>query len=123
HVWSASLEQTGATVTASNLDWNATVEPGASVTFGFIGVNRGPTPCPDCSRSTEPPAPDPAHRNLAQRKSREVGLTGRRSGARCSATRLVTPSASSSLPRITIALAVRATRRNRCHSPGEQITL
>jgi endoglucanase len=46
-VWSADAEQTGATVTATNLSWNATIAPGRSVTFGFIGANPGgPNPVP-----------------------------------------------------------------------------
>jgi endoglucanase len=35
--WSAEVAQSGATVVARNLDWNATIKPGKSVTFGFIG--------------------------------------------------------------------------------------
>jgi endoglucanase len=47
HSWNATIEQAGATVRASNLDWNATIEPGDSVTFGLIGVNPGgPNPVP-----------------------------------------------------------------------------
>lgn len=47
HGWSVDAEQTGATVSASNLSWNATIAPGQSVTFGFNGVDPGgPNPVP-----------------------------------------------------------------------------
>ncbi|WP_442933776.1 glycoside hydrolase family 9 protein [Micromonospora sp. CPCC 205556] len=36
--WSARLDQSGATVTARNLSYNATIAPGGSVTFGLIGT-------------------------------------------------------------------------------------
>ncbi|MFD0817476.1 cellulose binding domain-containing protein [Micromonospora zhanjiangensis] len=35
--WSATVTQSGTTVTARNLTWNATVPPGASTTFGIYG--------------------------------------------------------------------------------------
>jgi hypothetical protein len=45
--WSTDAEQTGATVCAEKLSWNATIAPGRSVTFGFIGANPGgPNPIP-----------------------------------------------------------------------------
>ncbi|WP_197024734.1 glycoside hydrolase family 6 protein [Cellulomonas sp. KRMCY2] len=47
HMWSASYEQVGQVVTASNLTWNATIRPGARTTFGFIGrTDGGPNPEP-----------------------------------------------------------------------------
>lgn len=36
--WNATITQSGATVTATNLDWNRTIPPGGSVTFGFNGI-------------------------------------------------------------------------------------
>ena len=45
--WSAQVGQSGATVTAKNLSWNAKLAPGASTTFGFNGVSSpGPNPDP-----------------------------------------------------------------------------
>ena len=47
HAWSAQLGQSGATVTAKNLSWNAKLAPGASTTFGFNGTaSRFPNPDP-----------------------------------------------------------------------------
>ncbi|MFF5173084.1 glycoside hydrolase family 9 protein [Micromonospora sp. NPDC000089] len=47
HSWSTELTQAGATVTAKNLSWNATIAPGASVTFGLNGATAGgPNPIP-----------------------------------------------------------------------------
>ena len=40
-VWSTVAEQSGATVSARNLTWNATIAPERSVTFGFIGADPG----------------------------------------------------------------------------------
>ncbi|GAA3738612.1 endoglucanase [Spinactinospora alkalitolerans] len=46
--WSAEVERNGSTFTAGNLDWNRTIEPGQSVTFGFIGTSpSGPNPAPE----------------------------------------------------------------------------
>ncbi|WP_424536073.1 glycoside hydrolase family 9 protein [Sphaerisporangium viridialbum] len=46
--WSADLAQSGATVTARNLDWNAKIKPGQSVTFGFNGKSApGANPAPE----------------------------------------------------------------------------
>src|SRR5690606_30767977 len=56
-------------------------------------------------------------------KSRERDVTGRASGARCSATRFVAPSPRSRRPRTTSAAEDRATVRNLDHSPGEHTTL
>ncbi|MFI7577186.1 glycoside hydrolase family 9 protein [Micromonospora sp. NPDC049497] len=39
--WSATVTQSGATVSAKNLSWNATIAPGATVTFGFNGTTGG----------------------------------------------------------------------------------
>ncbi|WP_026122572.1 glycoside hydrolase family 9 protein [Nocardiopsis halotolerans] len=36
--WSSTLEQSGPSVTATNTDWNGTIDPGGEVTFGFIGT-------------------------------------------------------------------------------------
>ncbi len=48
HSWSTDLTQTGATVTARNLPWNAHLAPGGSVTFGFTASSApGPNPPPD----------------------------------------------------------------------------
>ncbi|GAB3061476.1 glycoside hydrolase family 9 protein [Micromonospora schwarzwaldensis] len=44
--WSAQVTQTGATVTAKNLAWNAKLAPGASTTFGLNGTSSG-APNPD----------------------------------------------------------------------------
>jgi endoglucanase len=38
NIWSASSSQKGAVVTATNLASNATIRPGKSLTFGFIGT-------------------------------------------------------------------------------------
>lgn len=47
--WNATWAQaTGSTeVTATNLDWNATIQPGASVNIGFSGSFSGSNPKPD----------------------------------------------------------------------------
>ncbi|MFU8851441.1 glycoside hydrolase family 9 protein [Micromonospora sp. SL1-18] len=45
--WSAQVSQSGATVTATNESWNATITPGAEITFGLIGSTSGaPNPTP-----------------------------------------------------------------------------
>ncbi|SBT37878.1 glycoside hydrolase family 9 protein [Micromonospora auratinigra] len=45
--WSAQVAQSGATVTAKNLSWNAKVAPGAEITFGLNGSTAGgPNPNP-----------------------------------------------------------------------------
>jgi endoglucanase len=47
NIWSAGSSQKGAVVTATNLDWNRTIQPGASLTFGFIGkTDAGVNPEP-----------------------------------------------------------------------------
>jgi endoglucanase len=44
----ASLHQTGAMVTATNESWNRAIQPGRSVTFGFLGdPGGGPNPDPE----------------------------------------------------------------------------
>ncbi|MFC4144939.1 glycoside hydrolase family 9 protein [Micromonospora mangrovi] len=45
--WSAQVAQSGATVTAKNLSWNAKIAPGAEITFGLNGATAGgPNPNP-----------------------------------------------------------------------------
>ncbi len=39
--WNATVSQTGATVTAQNLSWNATIPAGGNVSFGFQGTYGG----------------------------------------------------------------------------------
>ncbi len=39
--WSATWSQTGATVTATGVAWNATLAPGASTEIGFNGTHTG----------------------------------------------------------------------------------
>ncbi|MDN3293771.1 cellulose binding domain-containing protein [Streptomyces ficellus] len=45
-IWNATHTQTGAAVTAKNTAWNGTVQPGASVAFGFTGSWSGTNPPP-----------------------------------------------------------------------------
>ncbi|MEW2114061.1 cellulose binding domain-containing protein [Streptomyces sp. NPDC005474] len=40
-LWNAEFSQSGATVTAKNVNWNANVAAGSSVTFGFTGNSPG----------------------------------------------------------------------------------
>lgn len=44
--WSATVSQSGAAVTATNLSYNGTIAPGASVSFGFNGAHTGTNPKP-----------------------------------------------------------------------------
>ncbi|MEU7802387.1 glycoside hydrolase family 9 protein [Micromonospora arborensis] len=44
--WSATVSQSGAAVTATNLSYNGTIAPGASVSFGFNGNHSGTNPKP-----------------------------------------------------------------------------
>ncbi|MGW1450097.1 cellulose binding domain-containing protein [Micromonospora sp. NPDC002411] len=44
--WSAAVSQSGAAVTATNLSYNGTLAPGASVSFGFNGAHSGTNPKP-----------------------------------------------------------------------------
>ncbi|UJW29364.1 glycoside hydrolase family 9 protein [Saccharothrix sp. AJ9571] len=46
HGWSATWSQSGRDVTATNLPWNGTVAPGASVTVGFNASSPGPATTP-----------------------------------------------------------------------------
>lgn len=41
--WSATFHQNGPVVTNGNLDWNRVIQPGQSVTFGYIGAGTAPT--------------------------------------------------------------------------------
>ena len=44
--WSATWSQTGSTVTATGLSWNATLAPGASTDIGFNGSHSGTNTAP-----------------------------------------------------------------------------
>ncbi|WP_406067530.1 glycoside hydrolase family 9 protein [Micromonospora sp. NBC_01638] len=44
--WSANYTQTGTAVTATNLSYNGTLAPGASIGFGFNGTHTGANPKP-----------------------------------------------------------------------------
>ncbi|MCG5466120.1 glycoside hydrolase family 9 protein [Micromonospora sp. NPDC053740] len=44
--WSATISQSGAAVTATNLSYNGTIAAGASVSFGFNGTYSGANPKP-----------------------------------------------------------------------------
>jgi poly(hydroxyalkanoate) depolymerase family esterase len=44
--WNTTLTQSGADVTARNVSYNATIAPGASVTFGFQGTYSGTNQAP-----------------------------------------------------------------------------
>ena len=46
-LWSASYTQSGGGVTAKNLSWNSTINPGSSVTFGFTGATSGANTSPE----------------------------------------------------------------------------
>lgn len=39
--WNATISQSGATVTAQNMSYNASIPPGGSVSFGFQGTWTG----------------------------------------------------------------------------------
>jgi cellulase/cellobiase CelA1 len=41
-LWGGEVSQSGAAVTVNNVSWNAVLNPGASVTFGFL-ANAGTT--------------------------------------------------------------------------------
>jgi cellulase/cellobiase CelA1 len=45
--WGGSVTQSGADVTATNVDWNASIAPGSSASVGFLadwtGTNAKPT--------------------------------------------------------------------------------
>ena len=44
--WQATVSQSGARVTATNLSYNGALAPGASVEFGFNGTHTGANPAP-----------------------------------------------------------------------------
>jgi cellulase/cellobiase CelA1 len=44
--WSARVTQSGTAVTAVGETWNASLAPGATVTFGFSGTHTGSNPRP-----------------------------------------------------------------------------
>ncbi|MEE6312028.1 glycoside hydrolase family 9 protein [Plantactinospora veratri] len=44
--WSATVTQSGTAVTATNVDYNGTLAPGASTSFGFNGTHTGSNPRP-----------------------------------------------------------------------------
>ena len=45
-MWNATFTQPAATVTATNLGYNATIAPSASVSFGFQGTHSGTNTSP-----------------------------------------------------------------------------
>jgi lysophospholipase L1-like esterase len=47
--WNATVTQSGAVVSATNVAWNAAVAPNATVTFGFIGSGTSGTPAVTCT--------------------------------------------------------------------------
>ncbi|WP_326553735.1 cellulose binding domain-containing protein [Micromonospora sp. NBC_01813] len=49
--WNASVRQTGATVTATNVGWNGTLAPNGATTFGFLASwqQSNPTPTVSCA--------------------------------------------------------------------------
>ncbi|MFD6752116.1 glycoside hydrolase family 9 protein [Micromonospora gifhornensis] len=44
--WSATFQQTGTSVTATNMSYNGTIAPGASTSIGFNGTHTGSNPRP-----------------------------------------------------------------------------
>lgn len=48
--WNATWTQSGATATATNVDWNRTLGTGASTDLGFVGSWSGSNPAPRRSR-------------------------------------------------------------------------
>jgi len=44
--WSATWTQQGAAVSATNLSWNATLAPNATISIGFNGSYTGTNPAP-----------------------------------------------------------------------------
>ncbi|GAB3956712.1 hypothetical protein GCM10027614_69800 [Micromonospora vulcania] len=73
--WSATVSQSGAAVTATNLSYNGTVAPGASVSFGFNGTHTGSNPKPTAFTLN-----GTLHRGLthAARRSWTVGVLAER---------------------------------------------
>ncbi|WP_433206771.1 cellulose binding domain-containing protein [Dactylosporangium sp. CS-047395] len=49
--WNATVTQSGAAVTATNVNWNGALAPNASATFGLIGNGTGGTPAVTCAAS------------------------------------------------------------------------
>jgi endoglucanase len=45
--WSVDATEQGATVSARNLSWNSRIDPGRSVTFGFVGSTSLANPAPE----------------------------------------------------------------------------
>ncbi|MFD1370099.1 cellulose binding domain-containing protein [Actinoplanes sichuanensis] len=52
--WNATVSQSGATVTARNVDWNGRLAAGATASFGFLATSTGvnPNPTVTCTLST-----------------------------------------------------------------------
>jgi hypothetical protein len=46
-IWNATVTQSGASVTIPNLNYNGTLAPGSSATFGLIGSGQAPTSLPN----------------------------------------------------------------------------
>src|SRR5690606_3640836 len=67
NIWNANRTQTGAEVTATNVDYNGTVPAGGTVSFGFNGTWSGSNPVPDaftlndvpCNGTQQPPTSAP----------------------------------------------------------------
>jgi len=66
--WDALMTQSGNHYTFNNVNWNGTIAPGASVTFGFVAAGTGnPTNCTlngaSCSGGSTPPPGAPGAPN------------------------------------------------------------
>nr|BFE82546.1 hypothetical protein GCM10020093_051470 [Planobispora longispora] len=48
-LWNGTHTVSGSTVTAKNADWNRTIQPGGSVTFGFTANGTSGSPTPACT--------------------------------------------------------------------------
>ncbi|MEU8068053.1 cellulose binding domain-containing protein [Micromonospora humida] len=48
-VWNGTLSTSGTTVTVRNADYNGTLAPGTSTTFGFLGTGTPNSPSPTCT--------------------------------------------------------------------------
>lgn len=46
--WSADVQTSGKTITATSLDWNSHIDAGSSVSFGLQGTYDGSFTAPDC---------------------------------------------------------------------------
>ncbi|XIE82056.1 cellulose-binding domain-containing protein [Streptomyces sp. SBR177] len=44
--WNATVAQNGSTVTARNADWNRSIAPGGTASFGVQGSHTGANPAP-----------------------------------------------------------------------------